>query len=115
MTAEGALRAPLGMTAEGALRAPRDDRRGRGADPAVPARSPFGSAFRRSYATRSVPNEGAERRDYSPVSECDAATGFDCDEPCSRSQIERSTSTPTDMNSLCQFWNDSNQNWLVAM
>ena len=39
-----------------------------------------------------------------------AATGFDCDEPRSRRYTVNRISTPTDRNSLCQFWKLSNQN-----
>ena len=52
---------------------------------------------------------------YSPVSSVGAATGFDCGDPFCRNQIVSSASTPTEKNSLCQFWNDSNQNSLVPM
>src|SRR3712207_8827500 len=38
----------------------------------------------------------------SPVSPCGLATGLDCDEPRWRSTIERSTSAPTEKNSLWQ-------------
>ena len=44
-----------------------------------------------------------------------AATGFDCGEPFCRNQIVSRASTPTEKNSLCQFWNDSNQNCAVPM
>ena len=44
-------------------------------------------------------------------SPCGAATGFDSGEPFWRSQIVSVTIANTARNSLCQFWNDSNQNW----
>jgi hypothetical protein len=55
----------------------------------------------------------SEQARYSPVSLDGAATGFDCADPCCRSQIDIKTSNATEKNSLCQFWNDSNLNWLV--
>jgi hypothetical protein len=45
-----------------------------------------------------------------PVWWCGASTGFDSGDPRWRSQIDRTTIAPIDRNSLCQFWNDSNQN-----
>jgi hypothetical protein len=68
----------------------------------------------RSPRRLSTPNDATSGRRYSPVSPAGAATGFDCGEPSSRSQIVSSTSAATERNSLCQFWNDSYQNWLVA-
>lgn len=46
---------------------------------------------------------------YAPVSAFFAATGFDSGEPLWRRKIDSTTSTAVDMNSDCQFWNDSNQ------
>src|SRR5687767_7845199 len=51
---------------------------------------------------------------YLPVCECGAATRFDSGDPRSRSQMLKITMHPTARNSLCQFWNDSNQKRLVA-
>ena len=47
-----------------------------------------------------------------PVCECGASTGFDCGESFARSQMLSSTTASTERNSLCQFWNDSNQNFV---
>ena len=47
-----------------------------------------------------------------PVSACGAATGFDSGEPRWRRKIDSTTIEKTARNSLCQFWNDSNQNSL---
>jgi hypothetical protein len=47
-----------------------------------------------------------------PVWECGAVTGFDSGEPRKRRKIDRITSIAVDRNSDCQFWKDSNQNWL---
>lgn len=47
---------------------------------------------------------------HPPVAEWGVATGLDSGEPFSRSQIERITIAKMARNSLCQFWNDSNQN-----
>jgi len=49
-----------------------------------------------------------------PVCAWLAATGFDSGEPRCRSTIEKMIRLPTARNSLCQFWNDSNQNRDVA-
>ncbi len=49
-----------------------------------------------------------------PVSACDACTGFDSAEPSWRRKTERTTTTAIERNSLCQFWNDSNQNVELA-
>lgn len=47
-------------------------------------------------------------RTYSPVLAFGASTGFDSGEPFIRRKMDNTTRAPIDMNSLCQFWNDSN-------
>ena len=42
---------------------------------------------------------------------CGTCTGFDCGDPFCRRKIDRTIRTATERNSLCQFWNDSNQNF----
>src|SRR5687767_3534313 len=44
-----------------------------------------------------------------PVSVSPASTGLDSGEPFCRKKMESTTNTQIDKNSLCQFWNDSNQ------
>lgn len=53
-------------------------------------------------------------RQASPVSPWGWSTGFDSGEPLCRRNTESTTSAPIDRNSLCQFWNDSNQKREVA-
>ena len=59
--------------------------------------------------SRSCVSQRFPIKDYSPVSSCGASTGFDCGEPFSLKKIDNTTMANTDKNSLCQFWNDSNQ------
>src|SRR5690606_2709880 len=47
---------------------------------------------------------------YSPVSISGASTGFDWDDPYWRRKMDSTTIANIERNSLCQFWNDSNQN-----
>src|SRR5690348_2964752 len=72
----------------------------------------------RPSATLGGPGQGAHPvgtpRQAEPVCEWGASTGFDSGEPCWRRKIARTVSATIDMNSLCQFWNDSNQNCDVA-
>ena len=46
----------------------------------------------------------------SPVSAWGVYTGFDSAEPRWRRRTENTTMAPTARNSLCQFWNDWDQN-----
>jgi hypothetical protein len=52
---------------------------------------------------------GARLDHPAPVSWCGLSTGFDSGEPRWRRKIESRTTSAIDRNSLCQFWNDSNQ------
>lgn len=49
-----------------------------------------------------------DKRTYAPVLECGAATALDSGEFFWRSQMDRTTRTAVDRNSLCQFWKLSN-------
>src|SRR4029079_3031779 len=60
---------------------------------------------------RSTHSFGERPTDHpAPVSECAASTGFDSGEPRWRRNMLRTTIANSDMNSLCQFCSDSNQN-----
>ena len=52
---------------------------------------------------------------YAPVLAYGAFTALDSGEPRCRKTIESTTNEATARNSLCQFWNDSNQNCEVRM
>lgn len=52
----------------------------------------------------------AAREAYLPVTALPVPTGFDSGDFLWRRTIDRRMSSPTARNSLCQFWNDSNQN-----
>ncbi len=45
---------------------------------------------------------------------CGAATGLDSGEPRWRRKMPSTATTKTARNSLCQFWNDWNQNWALV-
>lgn len=53
----------------------------------------------------------AWRADQAPVSSCGAATAFDSGDSRCLSQMERTTRTAVERNSLCQFWKLSNHSW----
>jgi len=65
--------------------------------------------------SQSVSRQSVPQRHTEPVSSWGESTGFDSGEPFCRRKTDRSTSAPTDRNSLCQFWSDSNQKRFVAM
>jgi len=52
----------------------------------------------------------AARARYAPVSECGLSTSFDSGEPSCRRKMDSTIIERMARNSLCQFWNDSNQN-----
>jgi hypothetical protein len=69
---------------------------------------------RNRYVNRICAPSIRSRNAYPPVSLIAAATGFDSGDPRCRKKMESATMLPMARNSLCQFWNDSNQKRVVA-
>jgi hypothetical protein len=62
---------------------------------------------------RAAPVRPTRPRLYRPVAAWARCTGLDSGDPRSRNQRDTTTTLPTAQNSLCQFWNDSNQKGAV--